>query len=285
MAAVGYPVSILIQPEGRMQRARTLRDSRGLGCFNPHPARRPDATGLPYPHHQGEHEVSILIQPEGRMQRDQGQQELGNLLVSILIQPEGRMQPDQALAVAYDWEFQSSSSPKAGCNSTSPGCPSWPSTSFNPHPARRPDATPCRRPGHPRCRSFNPHPARRPDATTQGLGEVAIRFGVQSSSSPKAGCNHQRVGRRAALEVSILIQPEGRMQRLRAAGTRNLGLVSILIQPEGRMQLARSERKRLTRALFQSSSSPKAGCNAAGDGAYVEYRLFQSSSSPKAGCN
>ena len=62
------PVSILIQPEGRMQRARTLRDSRGLGCFNPHPARRPDATGLPYPHHQGEHEVSILIQPEGRMQ-------------------------------------------------------------------------------------------------------------------------------------------------------------------------------------------------------------------------
>ena len=37
-------------------------------CFNPHPARKPDATGIfPVPCHKGE--VSILIRPESRMQR------------------------------------------------------------------------------------------------------------------------------------------------------------------------------------------------------------------------
>ena len=94
--------------------------------------------------------------------------------------------------------FQSSSSPKAGCNSWRwTACPMWPAC-FNPHPARRPDATapgfhwvkdalPCFNP-HPARRPdatasvihwvkdalpcFNPHPARRPDATHISLDEI-----------------------------------------------------------------------------------------------------------------
>ena len=37
-------VSILIQPEGRMQQARKRTLDSIPTCFNPHPARRPDAT-------------------------------------------------------------------------------------------------------------------------------------------------------------------------------------------------------------------------------------------------
>ena len=61
-------VSILIQPEGRMQ----LADERGV--------RVDDLI------------VSILIQPEGRMQHGGVVTYRLLLTVSILIQPEGRMQ-------------------------------------------------------------------------------------------------------------------------------------------------------------------------------------------------
>ena len=118
-------------------------------CFNPHPARRPDATGQ-FGRDRPGGVVSILIQPEGRMQRwdpECCQTSDWTADVSILIQPEGRMQPGQ--------------------DRTPPlllGVP----TRFNPHPARRPDATPSGAsfgPGLSRQRRFNPHPARRPDAT------------------------------------------------------------------------------------------------------------------------
>ena len=61
--------------------------------------------------------------------------------------------------------------------------------------------------------------------------------------------------------VSILIQPEGRMQRPGADGHCGDGRhVSILIQPEGRMQ-PKWERLSARPGEFQSSSSQKAGCN------------------------
>ena len=86
---------------------------------------------------------------------------------------------------------------------------------FNPHPARRPDATP---PAwvsvRPSWTSFNPHPARRPDATA-----VLARDMDES------------------LPVSILIRPsEGRMQHLQTSGEQTRYVVSILIRPSGRMQ-------------------------------------------------
>ena len=60
----------------------------------------------------------------------------------------------------------------------------------------------------------------------------------QSSSGQKAGCNNPygatSPGRGL---VSILIRPEGRMQRQGAVHSLSLVRVSILIRPEGRMQL------------------------------------------------
>ena len=86
--------------------------------------------------------------------------------------------------------------------------------------------------------------------------------------------------------VSILIQPEGRMQRgPRAARMRESVRVSILIQPEGRMQHAPYPLITSIVHRFQSSSSPKAGCNNQLSRVQLPVFLFQSSSSPKAGCN
>ena len=117
MDALFYQVSILIQPEGRMQLSYMQN-------------------GEPT------HIVSILIQPEGRMQLRRRSRPRQFNRVSILIQPEGRMQPLSIL------------------------CLRLLSSGFNPHPARRPDATgPARSAPH-KGRRFNPHPARRPDATS-----------------------------------------------------------------------------------------------------------------------
>ena len=84
-------VSILIQPEGRMQPPQGVCGRRHGSGFNPHPARRPDAT-LISRGEDGRYPVSILIQPEGRMQLPKGTGQHPLLAVSILIQPEGRMQ-------------------------------------------------------------------------------------------------------------------------------------------------------------------------------------------------
>jgi hypothetical protein len=111
-------VSILIQPEGRMQPAQAGQHIGGMA------------------------EVSILIQPEGRMQRQRAFQHGADVFhVSILIQPEGRMQLGPGIGRVHADGFQSSSSQKAGCNLARASAEST-QTGFNPHPARRPDATP-----------------------------------------------------------------------------------------------------------------------------------------------
>ena len=84
--------------------------------------------------------VSIPIRPEGRMRHGTQDAGIAILTVSIPIRPEGRMR------------LRPRSWPTSG------GC-------FNPHPARRPDATGRSFHVRPRGRRFNPHPARRPDAT------------------------------------------------------------------------------------------------------------------------
>ena len=121
---------------------------------------------------------------------------------------------------------------------------------FNPHPARRPDATLRRRSCHKEWSGFNPHPARRPDATryTGDMLRVILEFqsspgqkagcnGVlalfvmltssfQSSPGQKAGCNKVRIRSLSPSEqVSILTRPEGRMQRL------YLNFLSVLREP------------------------------------------------------
>ena len=151
--------------------SRTSNPKCSYTCFNPHPARRPDAT-LP-----------------GRC--------------------PGRLIPHPL--------FQSSSGQKAGCNWAFHDITLSPSlTCFNPHPARRPDATSVsclvrmelpimfqsssgqkagcnfagggtqqRLPAN----CFNPHPARRPDATSPRDRTSPAMTTFQSSSGQKAGCN------------------------------------------------------------------------------------------------
>ena len=136
------------------------------------------------------------------------------ILVSILIQPEGRMQLAHALAAERFSQFQSSSSQKAGCNlessasalgyimfqsssSQKAGC-NWAPT----------------RPGSDRRSGcFNPHPARRPDATfTMRTVKVANNV-VSILIQPEGRMQHgPDVGGDPGPDVSILIQPEGRMQ-------------------------------------------------------------------------
>ena len=111
--------------------------------------------------------------------------------------------------------------------------------------------------------------------------ENSHRF--QSSSSPKAGCYTSQMafslgkfcfnphparrldairGRRACRDlrcVSILIQPEGWMLSSYGEGVATSQVVSILIQPEGWMLSSFIHSVNMV-AMFQSSSSPKAGC-------------------------
>ena len=135
-------VSILIRPEGRMQRGLQPRQVAVVPGFNPHPARRPDATGTSAPaggcgswfqSSSGQKAGCNLMSASSwlshrEFQSSSGQKAgcnpfvpgdgRGDVGVSILIRPEGRMQP---------WITRTS----------------WSSSEcFNPHPARRPDATP-----------------------------------------------------------------------------------------------------------------------------------------------
>ena len=208
-------------------------------CFNPHPARRPDATRDGSDTLVSINGVSILIRPSGRMQhgfvclqqfadclgfnphparRPDATLALAGLNptifdVSILIRPEGRMQPRAISTRRCSSLFQSSSGQKAGCNPISearwfgiqqvsilirpegrmqrpPRHPLRKSfTGFNPHPARRPDATAWPLLQAPTSRGFNPHPARRPDATRRWTTGAASSWKFQSSSGQKAGCN------------------------------------------------------------------------------------------------
>ncbi len=323
-------VSILTRPEGRM-----LRDACGLemdrdefqsspgpkaGCydsallnlrqltsFNPHPARRPDATWLPVAT-QVRCWVSILTRPEGRMLPGNTELDYAHFGVSILTRPEGRMLRLPARHGKHCF------------------------TCFNPHPARRPDATksPAGAMSRPCC--FNPHPARRPDATTSpgvnvptsmlfqsspgpkaGCYSVArknrrVIWSFQSSPGPKAGCYGRPVQRPNLLEyVSILTRPEGRMLFPGPAQNAPALDVSILTRPEGRMLYAISELMRQKQRFnphparrpdaigtipagpfaldpFQSSPGPKAGCYPLSGTVTGMNQMFQSSPGPKAGC-
>ena len=136
--------------------------------------------------------------------------------------------------------------------------------------------------------SFNPHPARRPDATLEAATDnlrtanvsILIRAeGRMQPSRPRTGLHARgvsilirpegRMQRRTHRDfwnhlhlVSILIRPEGRMQQFRSPGlTQFFALVSILIRPEGRMQPMQPLTQEAVTFEFQSSSGQKAGCN------------------------
>ncbi len=110
-----------------------------LYCFNPHPARKPDATTITNPQAQLGR-VSILTRPESRMLHVSTENNSNDSKVSILTRPESRMLRLLVSFFTLVLKFQSSPGPKAGCYP--------PETArnvefqgFNPHPARKPDAT------------------------------------------------------------------------------------------------------------------------------------------------
>ena len=258
----GHSVSILIRPEGRMQ-LRRQRDPLHKGqCFNPHPARRPDATGTSRVVEERPALVSILIRPEGRMQPPWSLPMPICSGVSILIRPEGRMQPRRAAKYP------------------------------------RPDTL-----------GFNPHPARRPDATLDN-NTVCARSTVSILIRPEGRmqlCVIEACGK--LIPVSILIRPEGRMQPVgpmrtqetqsfnphparRPDATRSsvkrseLSLICFNPHPARRPDATRWPHAYSGDSKFQSSSGQKAGCNPEfREAIRVELDLFQSSSGQKAGCN
>ena len=134
-------VSILTQPEDRVQREGGGRHDRSAAGFNPHPARRPGATGGRLRMMQTGEDVSILTQPEDRVQR------LGRLI-----------------SITVSHKFQSSPSPKTGCN---PGMCTFP-TKMN---------------------LFQSSPSPKTGCNGE-MGYITIhRNTFQSSPSPKTGCN------------------------------------------------------------------------------------------------
>ena len=132
--------------------------------FNPHPARKPDATSID----------SVDVRTIVGFQSSPGPKAGCNV-----------RQAKWRILVVF-W-FQSSPGPKAGCNMMSKNLTAS-STCFNPHPARKPDATFKRLGNGQAGRGFNPHPARKPDATL----------------ASQVSHMHQ--------DVSILTRPESRMQ-------------------------------------------------------------------------
>gem|GEM_PF-3465927 len=137
-------VSTLIQPKGRMRHEapRWGPQPRLAQGFNPHPAQRPDATVPAAAPIVAAVQVSTLIQPKGRMRLERYQAIRDTGWVSTLIQPKGRMRLWARWLMLLASMFQPSSSPKAGCDWRVPSPRRWICSSFNPHPAQRPDATP-----------------------------------------------------------------------------------------------------------------------------------------------
>ena len=173
-------------------------------------------------------------------------------------------------------------------------------------------------PGPARCTvglstGFNPHPARRPDATA-AAPRKPLDVTFQSSSGQKAGMQPLRRGCRAVRSPGFNpYPPEGRIQPsldgwhltaisagfnphpARKAGCNGRGhAVDVL---PGQVSISSGLLADATRvtvclgcirvAVFQSSSGQKAGCNLRTDGMIVSisFSRFQSSSGQKAGCN
>jgi len=111
-------VSILTHPEGWVQPRQPARHTAPRG-FNPHPPRRMGATQADGYIPPIICEVSILTHPEGWVQRTANQHYKETKQdVSILTHPEGWVQlaSIQCVGIGDDAMFQSSPTPKDGCN-------------------------------------------------------------------------------------------------------------------------------------------------------------------------
>ena len=109
-------------------------------------------------------------------------------------------------------KFQSSPGQKAGCNMIKAAYGAT-IACFNPHPARRPDATTDLVATHIAIGEFQSSPGQKAGCNLRAAVIYLVCKEFQSSPGQKAGCNRGIDGRAAAVVgVSILTRPEGRMQ-------------------------------------------------------------------------
>ena len=110
--------------------------------------------------------------------------------VSILIRPEGRMQPlRSACKRLASFSFQSSSGQKAGCNAGTCDAVLRDPSGFQSSSGQKAGCNRMNRILATNVSRFNPHPARRPDATGTTALTGTVNYPFQSSSGQKAGCN------------------------------------------------------------------------------------------------
>ena len=203
-------VSILIRPEGRMpllqRRRRTkipkFQSSSGpkagchlrvrcsitaSPCFNPHPARRPDATMIANALQAGH----TCFNPHPARRPDATNSKHRPGFSAIRFNPHPARRPDATQRNGRHARlnlFQSSSGPKAGCHARSQiyqWARSWFQSSSGPKAGCHNSAVTSSTLRY----CFNPHPARRPDATRAIKFFAAMYISFQSSSGPKAGCH------------------------------------------------------------------------------------------------
>ena len=110
--------------------------------------------------------VSILTRPEGRVQRHRPGGDQHRRPVSILTRPEGRVQHRPRAGARRVPPVSILTRPEGRVQPPSGVWSAGSQHRFNPHPARRPGATPGSRHVCPPTVCFNPHPARRPGATS-----------------------------------------------------------------------------------------------------------------------
>ncbi len=235
------------------------RNTCGTSGFNPHPARRPGATGEA-PLGGPLEEVSILTRPEGRVLR-------------LRYRPSCEAPP----------RFNPHPARRPGATRHRLAVQSVAVVSILTRPEGRvlrgvPDV----RPLVDRV-SILTRPEGRVlhDDKTRGSVVVVV---FQSSPGPKAGCYHTRSMYDSSYSrVSILTRPEGRVLLADVSFFDMPDDVSILTRPEGRVLLW-ADADPMAIWLFQSSPGPKAGCYDVVCYQYESAALFQSSPGPKAGC-
>ena len=220
--------------QGRKSRRRCSR----YECFNPHPARRPDASTTDRFGSSRWRTFQSSSSPKtGCKARRYGYDPLEQLDVSILIQPEDRMQAGTSCTTRQPELFQSSSSPKTGCKASLHCLVNGTvlvSILIQPEDRMQGRLKQSIQTFFPVSILIQPEDRMQADRG----GPTASVSLFQSSSSPKTGCKpaFSATSIARSVDVSILIQPEDRMQGVGQRGRRLAVQVSILIQPEDRMQ-------------------------------------------------
>src|SRR6266702_3498858 len=125
---------------------------------------------------------------------------------------------------------------------------------FNPHPTRKPGATPVSSRQHARVDCFNPHPTRKPGATSHNPCDRTAHQAVSTLTRPESRVRLVlKWGDIETALVSTLTRPESRVRLHIRDISLGVHRVSTLTRPESRV---RRSRKRLLRHIHELHPSP-----------------------------